>query len=100
MPNRDEKASPHHPSINPFKLEPFFHKSLQFSSNVSLRFREDKALSLSLQYCVPSHRYLFCLCLTHYYTLQCQIFFLPAKVFVNNSPFLHFAKIKLLCLFL
>lgn len=94
MPNRDEKASPTHPSINPFKLEPLFRKSLQFCPNVSVRFREDKAPSLSLLCYVPSHRYLLCLCLTDYYTPQCQIFSLPAKVFVNNTPFLHSEKEK------
>lgn len=77
MLNRHEKASPSHPSINPFKMDPLFQKSLQFCSNVSLRFREDKAPSLSLQCYIPSHRYLLCLCLTDYYTPQCQIFFSP-----------------------
>lgn len=49
MPNRDKKASSCHPSTNPFKLEPHSQKSLQFCSNVSLSFTEDKARSLSLQ---------------------------------------------------
>lgn len=94
------KPHPVIPASTHLNWSPFFIKSLQFCSNVSVRFREDKAPPLSLQCYVPSHRYLLCLCLTDYYTPQCQIFFLPAKVFVNNTPFLHSEKIKLRCLFL